>query len=194
MAALFAALLMAGGLALFAAPSAAAQSTVSVSIQNFAIGPPSITVVIGIHSTVTWTNMDSTVHTVTADNGAFGSNDLSNGQTFTFTFTSPGTYGYHCSIHTYMKGTVVVKGSSPTTTTTPTTTSAPSTTTTSPATTTSPTTTTATATSPTYSSGGVPEFPFQGALLAVLTLAVMVSYFAFRRNARGRNPMRPPRA
>jgi len=46
-------------------------------------------------------------HTVTSDNGGpLSSSTLQPNQTFSFTFTAPGTFAYHCSIHPYMKGTV----------------------------------------------------------------------------------------
>ncbi|HVS78726.1 MAG TPA: cupredoxin family copper-binding protein [Candidatus Saccharimonadales bacterium] len=83
------------------------QATNKVSIQNFAFSPASITVKKG--TTVTWTNNDSTAHTVTADSGD-GPNSqlLSQGQSYSFTFNQTGTFSYHCSIHTYMTGMVTV--------------------------------------------------------------------------------------
>jgi plastocyanin len=83
-----------------------ASSANTVDIQNFAFSPDTLSVPAG--TTVTWTNLDSTAHTVTADNGAFNSDDLPTGQTYSFTFNTPGTYAYHCSIHPYMTGTVTV--------------------------------------------------------------------------------------
>jgi plastocyanin len=77
-----------------------------VTIQNFAFAPVSLTVAAG--TKVTWTNQDSTAHTVTADNGSFGSQHLATGTTFSETFSKAGTYAYHCSIHTSMKATIVV--------------------------------------------------------------------------------------
>jgi nitrite reductase (NO-forming) len=71
--------------------------------------PTNITVVIGVNNTITWTNNDNVAHTVTADNGLFDSGLLNQGQTWSYTFTTPGTYQYHCSIHPWMKGTVIVK-------------------------------------------------------------------------------------
>jgi hypothetical protein len=47
-------------------------------------------------------------HTVTADDGSWGSSTLGQGATYSQVFTSPGTYTYHCAIHPSMKGTVVV--------------------------------------------------------------------------------------
>ena len=71
--------------------------------------PSSITVVVGINNTVTWTNDDVGTHTVTADNEAFDSGYMDPGQSWNYTFTSPGTYPYHCTLHPWMKGTVIVK-------------------------------------------------------------------------------------
>jgi len=78
-----------------------------VTIQNFSFSPASVTVKVG--DTVTWTNQDSSTHTVVADNGEFKSGNLGNGATFSFTFSAAGTFAYHCSIHSTMKGTVVVQ-------------------------------------------------------------------------------------
>jgi nitrite reductase (NO-forming) len=71
--------------------------------------PATITVVIGVNNTVVWTNDDNTPHTVTSVNKVFDSGNLNPGDTFTYTFTSPGTYQYGCSYHQWMKGTVIVK-------------------------------------------------------------------------------------
>ena len=90
-----------------AASPAAGATGDAVTIQNFAFGPGTITVAAG--STVTWTNSDSTTHTVTADDGSFDSKQLAAGSTFSQTFTKAGTYAYHCAIHTSMTGTIVVK-------------------------------------------------------------------------------------
>ncbi len=84
-----------------------AKSGSSVSIRNFAFMPNTITVSKG--ATVVWTNNDSVSHTVTSDNGKFDSGTLSPGKTFSFTFDTPGAYNYHCSIHTYMKGEIIVQ-------------------------------------------------------------------------------------
>jgi plastocyanin len=87
--------------------------TVDVTIQNFAFVPASITVPAG--TTVTWTNEDSAPHQILSDatpmfmTGAlFMSSQLQQGQKFSFTFNNPGTYAYHCAIHAFMKGTIIV--------------------------------------------------------------------------------------
>ena len=86
------------------APSA---TTASVSIANFSFTPAKLSISVG--TTVIWTNNDSVTHTVTADGGAFDSNNLSPGNTFSFTFSKAGTYTYHCKIHPSMMGTILVK-------------------------------------------------------------------------------------
>jgi len=79
----------------------------AVTIANFSFGPSTVEVPVG--TTVTWTNTDSTNHTVTADDGSFDSKAISSSQTFTQTFSTAGTFKYHCSIHPTMTGTVTVK-------------------------------------------------------------------------------------
>ncbi len=79
----------------------------SVSIQNFAFSPASITVPVG--TTVTWTNMDATAHTVTQDGGGFDSGHLAQNASFSQTFNTKGTFGYHCAIHPFMTATVTVQ-------------------------------------------------------------------------------------
>ena len=71
--------------------------------------PTTITVVIGVNNTVIWTNDDSAEHTVTATNHSFNSGFIEPDQSFTYTFTNPGTYTYYCTIHPWMKGTVIVR-------------------------------------------------------------------------------------
>jgi plastocyanin len=89
------------------APSATAPAAASVAtIHDFAFTPATVTV--RADTTVTWTNNDSVDHTVTADAGRFGSSALGTKRTFAFSFTTPGTYSYHCSIHPFMHGSVVV--------------------------------------------------------------------------------------
>jgi plastocyanin len=78
-----------------------------VEINNFMFTPKTLTVPVG--TTVTWKFDDSTQHTVTANDDSFTSQALGSGQTYTHVFTSAGTVDYHCSIHTFMTGTIVVK-------------------------------------------------------------------------------------
>jgi plastocyanin len=76
-----------------------------VAIANFAFTPNPTTASAG--GTVTWTNGDSATHTVTFDNGPDCGN-LATGASVTATFPAPGTYAYHCKIHSSMHGSVTV--------------------------------------------------------------------------------------
>jgi plastocyanin len=88
----------------------AGPQPVTVKIDNFAFDAQTITVASG--STVTWINDDDAPHTVVAEDGkSFRSKTLDTGDRFSFTFTSPGTFGYFCSVHPHMTGKVVVKAS-----------------------------------------------------------------------------------
>ena len=88
------------------APAAAAE----VEIDQFAFVPQRITVKAG--TTVTWINEDDVPHTVASSNKLFKSKALDTGDKFSFTFTTPGTYAYFCSVHPHMTGTVVVEAAS----------------------------------------------------------------------------------
>ena len=83
------------------------KAEASVELANFAMNPEEVTIKQG--GKVTWTNKDSVEHTVTADKGEFESGQLSEGQTFSRTFDTAGTFAYHCTPHPSMTGTVVVK-------------------------------------------------------------------------------------
>jgi plastocyanin len=79
-----------------------------VSIDNFKFSPASLTVKSGTKVTVA--NHDSTAHTTTADNGkSFDTGSIDPGASSTITVSKAGTYKYHCSIHPFMHGTLVVK-------------------------------------------------------------------------------------
>ncbi len=87
--------------------TSAPASSNSIALVNFAFSPATLTVKIG--TAVTWTNKDSTTHTVTSDSGAFESGNLAPDATYTYVFSKAGTFTYHCTPHPYMKGTVVVQ-------------------------------------------------------------------------------------
>src|SRR5690242_3478262 len=88
------------------APAAPVRGN-QVTIDGFAFEPASLTVTAG--TTVTWTNRDEEPHTVAASDGSFHSGTLAgNNNTFSHTFSAPGSFTYHCAIHPYMAGTVEV--------------------------------------------------------------------------------------
>ena len=80
-----------------------------MTIDSYSFAPGSLTVPVG--TTVTWTNRDSEVHTVVADDAAPGlrSAGLDTDDSFSFTFAKAGTYAYHCSLHPHMTGKIVVQ-------------------------------------------------------------------------------------
>ncbi len=79
----------------------------SVSIAGMAFGPSSLTVKNG--TTVIWKNNDPIAHTVTSNDGtSFNSGPLNSGATFSYTAKTPGTFGYHCTIHPGMTATLIV--------------------------------------------------------------------------------------
>ena len=81
-------------------------------MQNIAFNPQTLSVAAG--ATVTWTNNDQVQHTVTWDDQSVNSGLLSQGETFSYTFDTPGTYGYFCIPHgspgSGMFGTITVTG------------------------------------------------------------------------------------
>ncbi len=85
----------------------AAPPTTAVQIGNFTFKAPVTTVKVG--TTVTWTNGDDIPHTVVSKDGIFKSKVLDTGDHFAFTFAKPGQFGYFCSLHPHMTGTIVVK-------------------------------------------------------------------------------------
>jgi len=88
-------------------PQMSTASQNSVAMKGLAFNPSALTISKGAN--VTWTNDDSTTHTVTSDTGAFDSGNLSPGNSFTHQFNETGTFPYHCTIHPSMKGTITVQ-------------------------------------------------------------------------------------
>jgi len=85
-----------------------ANQASAVSIDNFTFGPQTLTVKAG--TTVTWTNKDDIPHGIASDNNAFAkSKALDTDDSYSFTFTTPGTYKYFCYVHPHMTGTIVVQ-------------------------------------------------------------------------------------
>jgi plastocyanin len=88
------------------APSDATTS--SISIADFKFAPDTISVRSGARVQVT--NSDSAPHTVTADDGkSFDSGTLQPGASGSVHAPGVGTYAYHCTIHPFMTGTLIVK-------------------------------------------------------------------------------------
>jgi plastocyanin len=83
-----------------------AGGEVEVSITNFSFEPAELSIPVG--TTVRWTNKDNASHTVTSATGDWDSGRLSNGQSFSHTFTQGGAFAYQCTVHPTMKGTITV--------------------------------------------------------------------------------------
>jgi len=90
---------------LLAATPARAEDA-AIKIGNFTFGPQELKVKAG--TTVTWVNEDDIPHTVVSPNN-FRSKPLDSEDKFSFTFSTPGTYKYFCSLHPHMTGTIVVE-------------------------------------------------------------------------------------
>ncbi|MEW6475536.1 MAG: plastocyanin/azurin family copper-binding protein [Actinomycetota bacterium] len=73
-------------------------------IRGLAFNPDQITVRAG--DSVTWVNFDSDRHRILGD--GFESKELAKGHTFTAEFPEPAQLFYHCTVHTYMEGRVIV--------------------------------------------------------------------------------------
>jgi plastocyanin len=95
------------------------STSYSVTIVDYSFRPQTINITTG--TDVVWTFLTNGTdsgdfHTVTANNqtqaggGVFQSPNMHPGQTFSFTFYSPGKYPYHCSVHPSMIGLVNVTG------------------------------------------------------------------------------------
>lgn len=85
-----------------------AVATNVVEITDFKFMPENIKVKVG--DTVTWTNNDTVRHNVAGvDNELPEGPLLSQGETYTYTFTKPGVYNYICTPHPYMKASVTVE-------------------------------------------------------------------------------------
>jgi amicyanin len=94
-------------LAPLAFPLHAQDAPAAIAIDNFTFKPQRLTVKTG--TTVTWTNRDDIPHAIAAVNKLFRSKALDTNDAYSFTFTTPGTYDYFCSLHPHMTGTIVVE-------------------------------------------------------------------------------------
>jgi plastocyanin len=102
-----------GGGGTYTTPASAAPAQITSQVKivevngKYMFEPATITIKKG--SQVLWTNMSDAPHTVTSNTGAFQSpNTITEKQTFRFTFTTAGTFMYHCTVHPYMKATIIV--------------------------------------------------------------------------------------
>ncbi len=165
------------GTAVVGSTAAGASGSAALSVQDFSFSPATLTVPAG--TTVTVTNHGAVTHTWASDPGSgqtWNSGNLNPGASFSVTFNTAGTFGYHCNIHTFMTGRIVVTAAPASTTVPP-----PPTTT---ATTAAPTATTAPAAArpatPPTSGGAIAAaaptvLPHTGASMSAALAAVAVA-------------------
>ena len=88
------------------ASSSSSSTEVQVSIEEAGYNPDTLEVPVG--TTVTWTNAHEAPHTVTSHDEVFSGPGMVPGETFSYTFDTPGTYTYFCHFHPDVEGTIIV--------------------------------------------------------------------------------------
>lgn len=103
------ALFLAGAALVLPAPAVQAAAGHQVLMSGYAFSPRTLTITAG--DTVTWTNQDQAPHDVETTSGpaSVHSPMLSKGGSWSHTFTTPGTYGYLCTVHPGMTAQLVVE-------------------------------------------------------------------------------------
>ena len=97
------------GLLIVAGPVVAANGSVRIGEANERYFFKPLTTYANVGGSVTWTNGTDVTHNVTSDSGGeLDSGAIAQAKTFSHTFAATGTFAYHCTIHTYMVGRVVV--------------------------------------------------------------------------------------
>jgi GTP cyclohydrolase I len=86
---------------------ASRPATREVVIRSFAFSPATDTVQTG--DTVRWINQDVVPHTATSRIGGFDTGTLEAGQDWRYVARKPGTFAYECTLHSTMRGTLVVR-------------------------------------------------------------------------------------
>ena len=95
-------------------PTGAADQYAPYFWQSEKDGSTTGVVEILIGDTVVWNNADTSFHTVTSGSeaegldGLFDSKEFAPGKSFTYKFSEIGHYPYYCTLHPWMKGTIIV--------------------------------------------------------------------------------------
>ncbi len=87
--------------------TATASRAATERIAHFEYQPTPLTVAAG--TTVAFSNQSNTSHTATENGGGFRTGVIRPGTSASVTFKRPGTYVFHCSIHPFMHGKIVVR-------------------------------------------------------------------------------------
>jgi plastocyanin len=93
------------GRAIGATATATASGARSVDINHFAFHPPALHVKRG--AKVVFANSSDVTHT--ASGGSFDTKKIAPGSSVAVKFSQKGTFAYHCKIHPFMKGKIVVE-------------------------------------------------------------------------------------
>jgi plastocyanin len=92
-------------------PAACAETTrpgaVAVRIEDFSFGPDTIKAHVG--EVIAFTNTGFESHNATIDGGACGTRTLKTGEHDGLVVTTVGRLGFHCTVHTWMTGTITVE-------------------------------------------------------------------------------------
>ncbi len=105
-------LMLAAATLVLVLPASSSAATVSVKIvPGGKFSPAKVTIDSG--DVVEWSNNTSANRQIVADDGSFASSTLKPGQSYSFTFKTPGTYAYHDGLHPSVKGSVVTQGPPP---------------------------------------------------------------------------------
>lgn len=94
-----------------------AQTTHTINLNAASFSPSTLTIEVG--DTVEWVNSGGIQHNVNGSTDSYPANpvgfgrlDIATSFTYSFTFSTPGTYGYHCDVHgspgSGMSGTLTV--------------------------------------------------------------------------------------
>ncbi len=89
-----------------------AKAVDEVQIEDFLFEPDAVTVAVG--TKITFTNQDSAPHTATSGtsptpDGVFDTDILKKGDSGAVTLAKAGTFAYYCTLHPFMRATVIVK-------------------------------------------------------------------------------------
>src|SRR5215475_6766690 len=99
------AVLLSSQLAPAAGPVAEASGSRTITINHFEYHPHTLEITKG--TTVVFSNVSGMTHTAT-DKGVFDTGHIKTGHSVSVRFTHKGTFSYHCTIHPFMHGKIVV--------------------------------------------------------------------------------------
>jgi plastocyanin len=87
-----------------------ADVTITIVGMNGSLSFSPNPAIVKVGQTISWKNADTLTHTATADGGAFNTNSVAPGATSApITMTAAGAFGYRCTLHPSMVGTLTVQ-------------------------------------------------------------------------------------